>query len=73
MSTLVLEHVKASELPGEWARRLKAMPTDTFRVVIATEVDPGVSLQDVAGRASDETAMDDLTPEKLQDLLDDGE
>lgn len=37
MSILVIDHLKASELPSEWARRLQARPEQTVTVRIATE------------------------------------
>jgi len=37
MSTLVIEHFKASELPQQWAQRLKARPEQTVTVRIETE------------------------------------
>ncbi len=37
MPALIIEHLKASELPQEWARRLKAKPEQTVTVHIETE------------------------------------
>lgn len=37
MSTLVIEHLKASDSPSEWARHLQARPEQTVTVRIATE------------------------------------
>lgn len=37
MSTLVIEHFKASELPKQWAERLKVRPEQTVTVRIETE------------------------------------
>ena len=37
MSTLVIEHFKASELPQQWAQRLKERPEQTVTVRIETE------------------------------------
>lgn len=37
MSTLVIEHFKASELPQQWAERLKVLPEQTVTVRIETE------------------------------------
>ena len=37
MSTLVIEHFKASELPQQWAQRLKVRPEQTVTVRIETE------------------------------------
>ena len=37
MSTLVIEHLKASDLPQQWAQRLKAAPEQTVTVRIETE------------------------------------
>lgn len=34
MSTLVIEHFKASELPQQWAQRLKVLPEQTVTVRI---------------------------------------
>ena len=41
MTTLVIEHLKASELPAQWAQRLKALPEQTVTVRIETEVAAG--------------------------------
>ena len=40
MSTLVIEHMKASELPQQWAQRLNASPEQTVTVRIETEIGP---------------------------------
>ena len=37
MSTLVIEHFKASDLPQQWAHRLKVQPEQTVTVRIETE------------------------------------
>jgi hypothetical protein len=37
MSTLVIEHFKAGELPQQWAQRLKVWPEQTATVRIETE------------------------------------
>jgi hypothetical protein len=37
MSTLVIEHFKASELPQQWAQHLKVRPEQTVTVRIETE------------------------------------
>ena len=37
MNTLVIEHLKASDLPSEWVRRLQVRPEQTVTVCIATE------------------------------------
>lgn len=39
MTTLVLQHIKASELPPQWARHLKALPEQTVTIRIETEAD----------------------------------
>jgi len=39
MSTLVIEHLEASELPQDWAARLRAKPGQTVTVRIETEAD----------------------------------
>ncbi len=49
-STLVIEHLKASELPQQWAQRLKATPDQTVTVRIETEPE-----------AVDETAAEFVT------------
>ena len=38
LDTIVLEHVKASELPADWIKRIKAKPGETVRVTIAKEI-----------------------------------
>lgn len=37
MTTLVIQHVKASELPAQWAQQLKALPGQTVTIRIETE------------------------------------
>jgi hypothetical protein len=37
MTTLVIEHLKASELPPQWAQQLQALPGQTVTVRIETE------------------------------------
>ena len=39
LDTIILEHVKASELPTDWIKRIKAKPGETVRVTIVKEVD----------------------------------
>ena len=38
LDTIILEHVKASELPTDWIKRIKAKPGETVRVTIVKEV-----------------------------------
>lgn len=37
MTTVILEHVKVTELPADWVKRIKAKASDTVRVTIAKE------------------------------------
>lgn len=37
MTTLVIQHVKTSELPAQWAQQLKALPDQTVTIRIETE------------------------------------
>jgi len=37
MATIVLEHVKAIELPADWMKRVGAKPDETVRVTIVRE------------------------------------
>lgn len=37
MGTIVLEHVKAGELPAEWLKLINAKPDEIVRVTIAKE------------------------------------
>ena len=39
MSTTVLEHVKGSELPAAWFKKIKADPHQTFTVTLEPEED----------------------------------
>ena len=39
MTTLVLHHIKASELPAQWAQQLNTLPEQTVTIRIETEVD----------------------------------
>ena len=41
MPTLVIEHLKASELPEQWAQQLNTKPEQTVTVRIETEPDSG--------------------------------
>ena len=43
MSTLVIEHLEASELPQDWADRLRAKPGQTVTVRIETEPERAAS------------------------------
>ena len=38
MTTLVIQHVKTSELPVQWAQQLKALPDQTVTIRIETEI-----------------------------------
>lgn len=38
MATIVLDHVKAAELPADWRKRIKAKPGDLVRVTLDKEV-----------------------------------
>lgn len=40
MPTLVIEHLKASELPTQWAQQLNTKPEQTVTVRIETEPEP---------------------------------
>lgn len=37
MTTLVIQHLKASDLPSQWAQRLNMLPEQTVTVRIETE------------------------------------
>ncbi len=37
MTTLVLQHIKASELPEQWAQQLNTLPEQTVTIRIETE------------------------------------
>jgi uncharacterized FlgJ-related protein len=37
MVTVILEHVKVTELPADWVKRIKAKASDTVRITIAKE------------------------------------
>ena len=43
MNRLVIEHLKADELPREWAEQLKATPNATFTVRIEAEQAPSAT------------------------------
>lgn len=43
MPTLVIEHLKAGELPRKWAQQLTAKPEQTVTVRIETEFDETVT------------------------------
>jgi len=69
MSSLVIEHIKASELPRKWAERLGARPEETFTVRIepeAREERPGgpakreIELMPAFGMWRDYTATEDV-------------
>lgn len=38
MTTLVIRHVKTSELPAQWAQQLKTLPDQTVTIRIETEM-----------------------------------
>lgn len=48
MTTLVLEHIKANELPALWAQRLRVQPEQTVTVRIDTEIPTGIAAEAVA-------------------------
>jgi len=52
MTTLVLEHIKASDLPLHWAEQLNASPEQTVTVRIETE--------DISASQPQPNASDDL-------------
>lgn len=54
MTTLVIEHLKASELPAQWAQRLNALPEQTVTVRIETEV---VASQNTTNFVTDDPAF----------------
>ena len=43
MNSLVIEHLKADELPRQWAEQLKATPDTTFTVRIEAEEAPSTT------------------------------
>lgn len=55
MSTLVIEHMKASELPPQWAQRLNARPEQTVTVRIETET--GTAAGPAAAFVTDDPAF----------------
>ena len=52
MTTLVIQHVKTSELPAQWAQQLKTLPDQTVTIRIETEAT-------VSGDASTAFVTDD--------------
>jgi hypothetical protein len=48
MTTLVLEHLPASELPRQWAQQLNALPEQTVTVRIETETQAGAQAEAVS-------------------------
>ena len=57
MSTLVIEHLKASELPQQWALRLRATPEQTVTVRIETETAASTQAQATATFVTDDPAF----------------
>jgi diaminopimelate decarboxylase len=55
MSTLVIEHLRAGDLPSEWARRLQARPEQTMTVRIATEA--SASAEEATSFTTDDPAF----------------
>ncbi len=56
MATLVIEHLRASELPRQWAQRLKALPEQTVTVRIETEA-PAIAQAEAAAFVTDDPAF----------------
>ncbi len=56
MTTLMLEHIKASELPAKWAEQLHAKPADTVTVRIEIE-QPGPAEEKTATDLSAEDPL----------------
>lgn len=57
MTTLVIEHLQASELPRQWAQRLKALPGQTVTVRIETETQPMAAHSDAEAFVTDDPAF----------------
>jgi hypothetical protein len=55
MSMLVIEHLKASDLPLEWAKRLQVRPEQTVTVHIETE--PSEPTQEARSFTTDDPAF----------------
>ena len=55
MSVLVIEHLKASDLPLEWAKRLQVRPEQTVTVHIETE--SSESTKETSSFATDDPAF----------------
>ena len=72
MSNIILEEVKGSDLPKQWAEKLGAQPDERFTVTIQSEEDRRAAareldrLMDAIGREAQEAG---LTPDVLGDIL----
>lgn len=59
MSNLVIEHLKAADLPRQWAERLNAKPEETFTVRIEAET-PAHTTKPAFGLWRDRDDLDDV-------------
>jgi len=64
MSAIVFEHIKASELPDQWAEKLHAKPDETFTVIIeaerASQAQPGSQTRAAFGMWRDREDIGDV-------------
>ena len=70
MPTNVLDNIKGSELPKAWAEKIKAIPDESYTITIRPQREI-MSLKQVMSELSRKAQARGLTPEKLEEILDD--
>ncbi|MBN1849861.1 MAG: hypothetical protein JW932_14905 [Deltaproteobacteria bacterium] len=68
MPTNVLDNIKGSELPKDWAEKIQAIPNESYTVTIRPQRE-SKSLKQVMSELSRKAQARGLTPEKLEELL----
>jgi len=68
MPTNVLDNIKGSELPNDWAEKIQAIPEESYTVTIRPQSE-SKSLKKVISELSRKAQARGLTPEKLEEIL----
>jgi hypothetical protein len=68
MPTNILDNIKGSELPSDWAEKIRAMPDEKYTVTLRPQRESR-TLRQVMSERSRQTQARGLTPEKSEKIL----
>jgi hypothetical protein len=64
----VLDNIRGSELPSDWAKKIQAIPDEKYTITIRPQRESR-TLKQVMSELSRKARARGLTPEKLEEIL----